>query len=241
MSHFKTCLRSAGDLVVRAGGPLALIVLLLVTCSGCIPYTAATTAHPVNEADSPSASTTAYVVPNGLDLLRDSTAFSDSGDEAFMGFDTEVRFRIDEASDIGIRIPTFSGFIVNYKRRLAGADTSAFALAGMVGGGFVNVGQHAHVEATLIASGVEAATVTPYGGVRAMQVVPLSTTAVSDSPTIGGFFGLRIGSMDLGVTSELGVYYDEPALGISADRNVLFVPSLTFHGRGLFSNLFGPH
>ena len=216
-----------------------LTVLLLIFCSGCIPYTTATTAHPVKEDNSPSASTTAYAVPNGLDLLRDSTAFGDDG-QAFVGFDTEVRFRVDESSDVGIRIPTFSGFIVNYKRRVVGADTSAFALAGMVGGGFVNLGQHAHFEATVIASGLEAATVTPYGGLRAMQVVPLSETAVSDSPTLGGFFGLRIGTMELGVTPEVGVYYDEPALDISADRNVLFVPSLTFHGRGLLSGLYGP-
>jgi hypothetical protein len=214
-------------------GALLLSMGLLALCSGCIPYTAATTAHPVKEDASPSASTTVYVVPNGLDLLRDSTAFTDAGDQSFVGVDTEVRFRIDESSDAGIRIPSFSGFIANYKRRLVGADTSAFALAGMVGGGFVNVGQHAHVEATVIGSGVEAATVTPYGGLRAMHVLPLSENAVSDTPTLGGFFGLRIGSMKLGLTVEMGVFYDEPALGISSDQNVLFVPSLTLHGRGL--------
>lgn len=34
------------------------------------------------------------------------------------GFDLEQRFGLDDRSDIGIRIPTISGAIVTYKRRL---------------------------------------------------------------------------------------------------------------------------
>lgn len=207
---------------------------------GCVPYPAGTTAHPVDEEDSPTVSTSVYAVPNGLDLLRDSTAFTEGSKAAFVGVDTDLRFRINEETELGVRIPTFSGFIINYKRRVVGTDSSAFALAVMPETGFVNLGQHWHFGATVIASGAEGPLVTPYGGVRGMQVVPLSESAVSDSPTIGGFLGLRIGSTRLGITPEVGLYYDEPALDISADRNVLFVPSLTLHGRGLLSGSLFP-
>src|SRR5258705_13827114 len=56
----------------------------------------------------------------------------------------------------------------------------------MGGGGFVNWGNHAHFEATVIASGHQSL-LTPYGGLRLSQVVPLSRSARSDSPTAGGF------------------------------------------------------
>jgi len=194
----------------------------------------------VEEDASPSVSTSVYAIPNGIDLLRDSTAFTDPGAEAFFGVDNSIRFRIHEDADLGVRIPTFSGFLLNYKHRLVGADSSSFALAGMAETGVVNVGLHWHVGATVVASGPESALVTPYGGLRGMQVIPLSEAAVSDSPTLGGFAGLRIGNAQFGLSPEVGVYYDEPALDVSQDRNVLFVPSLTIHGRGLLEGLFGP-
>ena len=40
-----------------------------------------------------------------------------------------------------------------------------------------------------------------------MQVAPLGYRAVHDTPTAGGFLGLRIGSPDFGVSPEVGVYY----------------------------------
>jgi len=221
--------------------PAILLVgggLLLGT--GCVPYPAATTAHPVDEDASPSVSTSVYAIPNGIDLLRDSTAVTEPGAEAFFGIDNSIRFRINEDADFGVRLPTFSGFIFNYKHRLAGTDSSSFALAGMAGTGVVNLGLHWHFGATVVASGPESADVTPYGGVRGMQVVPLSEAAVTDSPTLGGFVGLRIGDAKFGLTPEVGVYYDEPALEVSQNQNVLFVPSLTIHGRGLMEDLFDP-
>jgi len=72
-----------------------------------------------------------------------------------------------------------------------------------------------------------------------MQVVPLSDGAVSDTPTLGAFLGIRIGSVGLGVTPEIGVFYDEPALATSPDRNVVLVPSITIHGRRLLRALGG--
>ena len=219
---------------------ILLVGVGLLLGTGCVPYPAATTAHPVNEEASPSVSTSLYAIPNGIDLLRDSTAYTEPGAEAFFGVDNSIRVRINEEADLGVRIPTFSGFILNYKHRLVGADSSSFALAGMAGTGVVNVGLHWHFGATVVASGPESAFATPYGGLRGMQVVPLSEAAVTDSPTLGGFVGLRIGDAKFGLTPEVGVYYDEPALEVSQDQNVLFVPSLTIHGRGLLENLFDP-
>lgn len=56
------------------------------------------------------------------------------------------------------------------------------AIAIMGGGGFVNFGDHAHFELTLLASGEEG-TFTPYGGLRAMQVMPISQGAVRECIT----------------------------------------------------------
>jgi hypothetical protein len=92
----------------------------------------------------------------------------------------------------------------------------------------INFGEHAHVELTLIASGREGK-LTLYGGLRAMQVAPMSRGAVSDTPTLGGFLGLRIGRADMGVSPEVGVYYDRSALGLRR-ATVIVVPALSVHG-----------
>jgi hypothetical protein len=55
---------------------------------------------------------------------------------------------------------------------------------------------------------------------------------VHDDPTLGGFIGLRIGDDSLGVSPELGVFYDRSALGLR-ERNVIYVPALTVHGEAL--------
>ena len=217
----------------------ALPLLALVTCAlmvtGCLPYAVGTTAHPVDESEGPVASTTVYAVPNGLEGIDENDQ-----DEAvgYMGFDTEVRFGVSEHTDVGVRVPGLSGFVVNAKRRFVGADSSRFAMAVMGGTGFINYGQHWHFEATLVASGSERAILTPYGGPRIMQTLPLSESAVSDSPTVGGFLGMRIGNQQFSISPEIGVYYDEPALSISNDDPVLFIPSVTIHGHGMLSGLF---
>ena len=53
--------------------------------------------------------------------------------------------------------------------------------------------------------------------------------AVHDSPTLGGFFGARLGSLIAGISPELGIFYDHSALKIHKG-NVLFVPAITVHG-----------
>jgi hypothetical protein len=99
----------------------------------------------------------------------------------------------------------------------------------MVGGGVVNWGEHAHLEATLITSGAESDHFTPYGGLRAMQVIPISRGAVRDSPTLGGFLGSRIGTVAAGISPEVGIFYDRSALHIRRGT-LLVVPSITVNG-----------
>ncbi len=201
----------------------ATAALPIVWTIGCIPLTVGSTARPVPEGDWAS-STSLYVVPN---------SFHDSASDRSLsrvGVDSEWRFGLDDRSDIGVRIPSASGVVANYKRRLNGAsDARGAAVAMMVGGGFLNLGDHAHLEATLIASAEDNRRFTPYGGIRAMQVFPINRGAVHDSPTIGGFFGTRIGSLTAGISPEIGIFYDRSALGIR-NGTLLIVPSITLHG-----------
>ena len=107
----------------------------------------------------------------------------------------------------------------------------------MGGAGIVNMGEHAHFEASLLASGPEN-TITPYGGLRVMQVAPMSRGAVHDSPTIGAFFGIKMGD-ELAITPEVGIFHDRSALGIRSG-SLIIVPSISIsrtgnrHGGGPF-------
>ena len=95
------------------------------------------------------------------------------------GTDLEIRHGIDDKSDLGFRSPAYSGAVFTYKRRLAGTSASeSAAVSVMAGGGFVNWGEHAETELTLMASGGSGGIATPYGGLRIMQVFPLSRSAV---------------------------------------------------------------
>ncbi|MEP6509301.1 MAG: hypothetical protein ABJC63_13835 [Gemmatimonadales bacterium] len=202
---------------LRAASGVLVPVLLLT--AGCIPFTVGSTARPVPAGEAMH-SMSFYTVPRSFKDLDSTRTY------ARVGADAETRYGIDDRSDIGFRLPSYSGLVVNYKRRLNGATADpgpAYAVLG--GAGLVNLGQHAHFELTLLASGAESA-FTPYGGIRAMQVVPIERGAVHDSPTIGGFFGVRIGDQDFAFSPELGVFYDHSALGIRKG-NVLFVPSVT--------------
>lgn len=127
-------------------------------------------------------------------------------------------------------MPGAGGVVVNYKHRFADAAAGQPALAYMVGAGVVNWGEHAEMEATLLASGDESAGVMPFGGLRAIQVVPITQGAVSDSPTLGGFGGVQIGDRGFSIRPELGVYYDRSALGLRRG-SVILVPAVTLaHG-----------
>ena len=165
-----------------------------------------------------------YVVPNSVDDSINKRSLPR------YGVDPEFRFGLDDHSDIGVRAPSFSGIVANYKRRLNGVSQApGAATAIMVGGGLVNWGDHVHLEATLITSAQDNDRLTPYGGIRAMQVIPINKGAVHDTPTLGGFLGARIGTRTAGISPELGVFYDHSALRIRKG-NVLFVPAITIHG-----------
>jgi hypothetical protein len=201
----------------------AVAAVSIICTAGCIPLTVGSTAKPV-PVGTTVRSMSMYVVPNSVDDSVDNRSFPR------YGVDPEVRFGLDDRSDIGVRAPSFSGIVANYKRRLNGVSQApGAATAMMVGGGLVNWGDHLHLEATLITSAEDNDRFTPYGGLRAMQVIPINKGAVHDSPTLGGFFGARIGSLNAGISPEIGIFYDHSALHLHKG-NILFVPAITIHG-----------
>jgi hypothetical protein len=198
---------------------LALVALLIVQgATACIPYTVGSTAQTVPDGQTTHASSW-YFVPNAFKGPHDSIA------APMAGMDNEWRHGVDAKSDVGFRlVPT--GVVLNYKHRVTDAQAGRPAVAYMVGGGVVNFGEHMHLEATLIASGDESSSMMPFGGLRAMQVIPISAGAVKDSPTIGAFGGFQLGDAAFSIRPELGVYYDHSALGVRSS-NVIFVPAVT--------------
>lgn len=197
----------------------------LLGVTACVPHTVATTAQPVPVGDAAPALIW-YSIANGIEVMRDT------GSIAWLGIDAEARVGVTDRADVGIRVTSGTGAVVTYKYRLTrNDDRRASAIAIMSGGGIVNFGNHVHFEATLLASGHQSL-FTPYGGLRVAQVVPLSRGAPSDSPTAGGFLGLRIGKEQLGVSAEVGVFYDRSALGVRSS-NVIVVPALVIHGSEL--------
>lgn len=197
-----------------------LSLSLLLGATGCLPYTVGSTAQTVPTSQTSSAGTW-YFIPNAVRHDGDTLGIP------LAGFDEEFRHGIDERSDIGFRITAGSGAVINYKHRFVDYGTGSPALAYMVGAGVVNFGEHLHFEGSLIASGDEQAAIMPYGGLRVMQVMPIASGAVNDSPTMGAFGGLQLGDPSFTIRPELGVFYDHSALGLRS-RNVIFVPAVTF-------------
>lgn len=197
---------------------------VLLPCVSCVPYTVGSTAQTVPESER-SVSLVWYSIPNGIDVLRDSIA------APFMGVDLEGRFGLTDRSDVGIRIPSTSGLVVTYKHRLTGGYGDDPAVAILAGAGFVNLTYHLHFEANLLASARQAV-FTPYGGLRVSQIVPVNNGSIKDSPTAGGFIGLRIGKESLGVSPEVGFFYDRPILGLRRN-NFIIVPAIVLHGEEL--------
>jgi hypothetical protein len=197
--------------------PLAgLLVLLPLTA--CLPYTVGTSAQTV-PANETTYSVSPYFAPNAV-RLDDSVA------APMYGVDFEWRHGLDVQSDIGFRVLP-GGATANYKHRF-GADTShaGSASAFAIGAGIVNWGEHALIDATLMASGREDGPMNPYYGVRVMQTIPITAGALSDQPTIGVFGGLQLGNRWFSLRPELGVFYDHSALGIRKS-DLLIVPAFT--------------
>lgn len=206
---------------------LVVAALLATGPVACIPYAVGSTAQPLPVGESRSGMTM-YRIPRGLDTFgSDST---DSDNQPFVGLDGEWRRGLGNGADFGIRIPSFSGVVVNYKKRIAGSDApGSAALSVMPGVGIVNWLSHGHVEMTVMGSGARRSGITPYGGARIMQVIPLEPDAASDTPTAGGYAGVRFGGDGGGVLLELGVYHDKSTLGLRRS-NVIMVPSITLDG-----------
>ena len=208
----------------RSTSTIGLVVLMLLPA--CLPYTVGSTAQPVPPGEVRRAGTI-YVIPNAVDVLGDSAG------GAIRGMDLEARWGVTPGMDLGVRIPSASGVVLNAKYRVrGGSDPTDAALSVMPGLGFVNGGQHAHFELSVLASAATRHQLTPYGGLKIMQVAPMSRAAALDAPTAGAFLGLRIGDAKLGVSPEIGVFHDRSALGLR-ERNVIFVPALTVHGAEL--------
>jgi hypothetical protein len=204
---------------------LRSLLPVVLLAAGCLPYTVASTARPVPKGEHVQTGTL-YFIPNGLDREGDSAAVP------LRGVDAEVRYGIDARADWGVRLTSGSGFVLSYKRLLGEPSPRGAAVALEGSGGIVNFGEHAMVGVTLLASGQESAQLTPYGGLRVMQVAPLSRGAVHDAPSVGAFVGARIGRRDHGVSPELGIFHDPSALHIRRG-NLLFVPSVSIHGAEL--------
>lgn len=219
-----------------------LLVLLLAApaFAGCVPYGVGATARPTPPYTTTVSGVVSFV-PLELDTYDEPYYDEETGPgepaitrEAvrYPMLDLEVRHGLDERSDLGVRVTSGSGVLVSYKRLLAGGAPDEAALAVATGFGFVNLGNHAYADVALLVTGRETGMVTPYGGVRAAHVLPTASGAVSDTPTAGGFAGVRLGTMDFGVSPEIGVYYDESALGLRRSP-LLVVPTITLHGRDL--------
>jgi hypothetical protein len=93
----------------------ALSAMPALIMSGCIPFTVGSTARPVAPGEM-MRSMSFYSVPNSFDGLDSTRNYPRAG------MDSEVRYGLDDRSDIGLRIPSYSGAIINYKRRLNGAQ-----------------------------------------------------------------------------------------------------------------------
>ena len=208
--------------------PMRALVLAaaLLSLTSCISYSVGTTARPTPEGKF-EPNLAVYFIPNGIETVDGDDSSSPA--LSYGAADFEGRWGLDDRSDLALRVPGGSGAILTYKRLVNGPnDPQKMAVATVVGGGIVNLGNHAYVEAGLIASGREDRNV-PYGGVRAMHVIPISSGAVRDTPSAGVFGGIRLQvGTNFALSPELGVYYDKSALELRR-RNVIVVPSLTFH------------
>lgn len=213
-----------------------LAVLSTTLAVGCLPYTVGSTAQTVPVGEMVRTTNAAFVL-GGSAPFDDSTGTGGTSAN-FLSSDVELRFGLSDHSDFGLRIPSASGLVVNYKRRHTGvANPDSAGFASMWGAGIVNWAQHAYVEGTLIWSGDRQGQTVRYGGLRVMQTYPIDEFALKDTPSLGAFVGFRWGTADRGVTPELAIYYDESALQIR-ERNVIFVPSVTLTGIGFLGRIF---
>ncbi len=214
------------------------LVVLLVPLAGaaCLPYTVGQGAQTVPEGETFRTTTGGFVL-GGAAPFDDSTGTTGASSNYAMS-DQEIRFGLTDRSDVGLRVTSASGLVINYKRRHVGAanpDSAGFST--MWGAGIVNWANHGLVEGTMLWSAGKRGSSIPYGGLRIIQTFPLSTGALRDTPSTGAFFGVQMGTRDRGITPELAIYYDESALGIR-ERNFVIVPSVTLRGISFLPRIF---
>ena len=220
-------------------GTLAAAICAAITllCTGCISYTVGMGAETTAPGET-SSSTSLNIVPG---TLKDSLG---GGPTRRPSLDTEIRYGLDERTDIGFRLATYSGVIATWKRQLSRPDSSRVIenrprTSIMLGGGLINAGEHAAWEATLISSGRWTTAGQMYGAIRATQAVAVTGSARKDDPVIGAVLGYLLGTRESSFGPELGVYYDRSALGINTTR-ILVIPSIVMRRKGLpgFGRLF---
>lgn len=201
----------------RTSPLVALMSLLAITA--CTPYAVHTSARPLARGEG-SSSLVFTVVPNGMRTDETSAIGVPS-------LDVDSRMGVSDRADVGVRINSVSGAIATYRYRLDGESMRPdAATAVMLGAGVVNLGFHAHAEATLIHSGREDRNIVPYGGVRVVQIAPLNREAPHDQPAAGVFTGARFGAAAHRIGIEVGVFYDHSTLGMR-NRNIVIVPSIS--------------
>ncbi len=204
--------------------------LLPFLLSGCISYTVGQGAETTPQGE--------RTVSSSLNLVPGTLSNSDSSASTRRpSVDTDIRFGVDERTDVGFRIATYSGFMLTWKRQLSAPDSSKFIenrarTSIMLGGGLVNAGEHAAFEATLISSSKWSAAGQWYGAVRAIQVFPITNSARSDDPVIGLSVGHLFGDRNKSMGPEIGIYYDRSTLGLNTNR-ILVIPSFVVRGQSL--------
>ena len=208
--------------------------VLTALLTGCISYTVGMGAEttPVGE----------RTVTNSVNLvpgtIRSTTGSADGITPTRRpSVDTDLRFGIDNRTDIGFRVATYSGFMMTWKRQLGSLDSSSVPenrrhTALMVGGGVINLGEHASFEATLITSGKWTAAGQLYGAARVIQVLPLSPEAPHDDQVFGFSIGHLFGDRSSSIGPEIGVYYDRSTLGLNTNR-IIVVPAVVYRRGGL--------
>jgi hypothetical protein len=223
--------------VAMSAAAMAAASLLL---TGCISYTVgqgADTAPRGEQVFSTSINVVPGTLRGGDSVLTPSTRRP--------SVDSEMRFGIDDRSDIGVRIATYSGFMLTYKRQLGRPDVSPtqpenrMRSAFMLGTGILNAGEHAGFEGTLITSGPWTAAGQLYGAARIIQVLPITSSARKDEPSVGFAIGHLFGTKTSSIGAEMGVYYDRSTLGLNSNR-ILVIPSLVFRPRtgSIFGGVF---
>ncbi len=209
--------------VIMIAAPLSLL-------TGCISYSVGMGA----ETTAPNEQATSSIINLVPGTIKDMSGTQPTRRPSV---DTDIRFGIDDRTDLGFRIATWSGFMLTWKRQLTRADTSATPenrsrTALMLGGGLINAGEHAGFEATLITSGKWTSAGQSYGALRAIQVAPLSPSARQDDPVVGLVFGHLFGDRNSSFGPEIGVYYDRSVLGLNTSR-MLVIPSWVVRRNGV--------